>query len=64
MYCLALNAAVLAVCGGGVAPTSIQFVQRWSEAALAQEQAAASTAVRTSMHPLVFTASNKLQRPG
>jgi len=59
-----LNAAVLAVCGGGVAFASIQFVRRWSDAETAQEQATAATVARTSMHQPVFAGSSTLQRLG
>lgn len=55
-----LNAAVLAVCGGGVAYASIQYVRRWSDAESAQEQ----SADRTSMHQPVFAGNGKLQRQG
>jgi hypothetical protein len=59
-----LNAAVLAVCGGGVAYASIQYVRRWSDAESALEQATAATAAHTSMHQPVFAGSSKLQRLG
>jgi hypothetical protein len=55
-----LYAAVLAVCGGGVAYASIQYVRRWSDVESAQEQAVD----RASMHQPVFTGSNALQRQG
>ncbi len=58
-----LNAAVIAVCGGGVAFASIQYVRRWSDAESELEQPAAATAARTSMHQPVLT-GNKLQRQG
>lgn len=59
-----LNAAVLVVCGGGVAWASIQYVRRWNDAESASERAAATASARTSMHQPVFSGGSKLQRQG
>jgi len=59
-----LNAAVLAVCGGGVALASIQYVRRWSDTESELEQSGTTATARTSMHQPVFTGNTKLQRQG
>jgi len=59
-----LNAAVLAVCGGGVAYASIQYVRRWSDAESELAESAAPSVARSSMHQPAFAASVTLQRQG
>lgn len=55
-----LNAATLAICGGGVALASIQYVRRWSDES-ELEQSSAAKAASTSMHQPVFAGSKLLQ---